>query len=137
MIRRKFMVPVSATHILSTIFFFLCSVLHCSARDTITPEDWLSNDGGTLVSAGKTFELGFFNPDGSSKIGRFVGIWDYRSKPRRVVWVANRKKPLPLSDTPSGVLPLKKMVSSRYWPKLMEQFIGLLILKHLHLKTGW
>eukprot|EP00261_Vitis_vinifera_P037744 XP_019078987.1 PREDICTED: G-type lectin S-receptor-like serine/threonine-protein kinase At4g03230 isoform X1 [Vitis vinifera] len=108
MIRRKFMVPVSATHILSTIFFFLCSVLHCSARDTITPEDWLSNDGGTLVSAGKTFELGFFNPDGSSKIGRFVGIWDYRSKPRRVVWVANRKKPLPLSDTPSGVFSIKE-----------------------------
>ena len=102
------MVPVSATHILSTIFFFLCSVLHCSARDTITPEDWLSNDGGTLVSAGKTFELGFFNPDGSSKIGRFVGIWDFRSKPRRVVWVANRKKPLPLSDTPSGVFAIKE-----------------------------
>ncbi|KAJ9686788.1 hypothetical protein PVL29_015575 [Vitis rotundifolia] len=107
MIRRKFMVPVSATHVLSTIFF-LCSVLYCSARDTITPEDWLSNDGGTLVSAGKTFELGFFNPDGSSKIGRFVGIWYYMSKPRRVVWVANRKKPLPLSDTPSGVLAIKE-----------------------------
>ncbi|KAL6330201.1 hypothetical protein AAG906_040122 [Vitis piasezkii] len=61
--------------------------LTVSVDDTITPEDWLSNDGGTLVSAGKTFELGFFNPDGSSKIGRFVGIWDYRSKPRRVVWL--------------------------------------------------
>ncbi|RVW18001.1 G-type lectin S-receptor-like serine/threonine-protein kinase [Vitis vinifera] len=108
MIRRKFMVPVSATHMLSTIFFFLCSVLYCSARDTITPENWLSNEGGTLVSAGKTFELGFFNPDGSSKIGRFVGIWYYMSKPQRVVWVANRKNPLPLSDTPSGVFAIKE-----------------------------
>ncbi|RVW57774.1 G-type lectin S-receptor-like serine/threonine-protein kinase [Vitis vinifera] len=108
MIRRKFMVPVSATHMLSTIFFFLCSVLYCSARDTITPENWLSNEGGTLVSAGKTFELGLFNPDGSSKIGRFVGIWYYMSKPQRVVWVANRKNPLPLSDTPSGVFAIKE-----------------------------
>eukprot|EP00261_Vitis_vinifera_P037743 XP_019078986.1 PREDICTED: G-type lectin S-receptor-like serine/threonine-protein kinase At4g03230 isoform X2 [Vitis vinifera] len=102
------MVPVSATHMLSTIFFVLCSVLYCSARDTITPEDWLSNDGETVVSAGKTFELGFFNPGGSSKIGRFVGIWYYRSKPQRVVWVANRKNPLPLSDTPSGVFAIKE-----------------------------
>ena len=102
------MVPVSATHMLSTIFFFLCSVLYCSARDTITPENWLSNEGGTLVSAGKTFELGFFNPDGSSKIGRFVGIWYYMSKPQSVVWVANRKNPLPLSDTPSGVFAIKE-----------------------------
>eukprot|EP00261_Vitis_vinifera_P037742 XP_019078985.1 PREDICTED: G-type lectin S-receptor-like serine/threonine-protein kinase At4g03230 [Vitis vinifera] len=108
MIRRKFMVPVSATHMLSTIFFVLCSVLYCSARDTITPEDWLSDDGETVVSAGKTFELGFFNPNGSSKIGRFVGIWYYKSKPRSVVWVANRKKPLPLSDTPSGVFAIKE-----------------------------
>ena len=76
------MIPVSATHMLSTFFFLLCSVLYCFARDTITLEDWLSSDGRTLVSAGKTFDLGFFNPNGSTEIGRFVGIWYITSRNR-------------------------------------------------------
>ncbi|WJZ99588.1 hypothetical protein VitviT2T_018016 [Vitis vinifera] len=91
---------------LSTIFF-LCSVLYCSARDTITPEDWLRNDGGTLVSVGKTFELGFFNSDGRFNNGKYIGIWYYLLKPQRVVWVANQDSPLPLSDPPSGVFAIK------------------------------
>ena len=93
--RRKFRVSVSSTHMLSTtFFFFLCSVLCCSARDTITPENPLSDDGGTLVSAGKTFELGFFSPNGSSSNGRYIGIWRYGLKNETVVWVANRDNPL-------------------------------------------
>ncbi|WJZ99560.1 hypothetical protein VitviT2T_017994 [Vitis vinifera] len=91
---------------LSTIFF-LCSVLYCSARDTITPEDWLRNDGGTLVSVGKTFELGFFNSDGRFNNGKYIGIWYYLLKPQRVVWVANRDSPLPLFDPPFGVFAIK------------------------------
>ncbi|RVW66289.1 hypothetical protein CK203_065320 [Vitis vinifera] len=78
MIRRKFMVPVSATHMLSAIFF-LC----------------------------KTFELGFFNPDGRFNNGKYIGIWYYLLKPQRVVWVANRDSPLPLSDPPFGVFAFK------------------------------
>ena len=101
---------VSAAHMLMlyAFFFFLYSVLYCSARDTITPGDWLRNGGETLVSAGKAFELGFFDPNGSSEIGRFVGIWYYLSKPRKVVWVANRDSPIPHSDTPSGVFAIKE-----------------------------
>ena len=102
------MVPVSATHMLSTFFFFLCSVLYCFVRDTITLDDWLSNDGRTLVSAGKTFELGFFNLNGSTEIESCVGIWYYQSKQRRIVWVANRDNPLPHANTPSGVFSIKE-----------------------------
>nr|CAN66511.1 hypothetical protein VITISV_026971 [Vitis vinifera] len=107
MIRRKFVVHVSAT-------------LHGSLtnnnrgqndkkkiHDTITPEDWLRNDGGTLVSVGKTFELGFFNSDGRFNNGKYIGIWYYLLKPQKVVWVANRDSPLPLSDPPSGVFAIK------------------------------
>ena len=91
----------------SHAIYFLFLLVYCSGRDIITPEDRL-NDGETLVSAGKTFQLGFFNPNGSSKIGRYVGIWYYLSKPRKIVWVANRDKPLPLSDSPSGVFAIKE-----------------------------
>ncbi|KAK3009045.1 hypothetical protein RJ639_014979 [Escallonia herrerae] len=47
----------------------------------------------TLVSAGKTFQLGFFTPDGSSSRNRYLGIW-YCVDPKTVVWVANRDQPL-------------------------------------------
>ncbi|KAL5548113.1 hypothetical protein UlMin_003344 [Ulmus minor] len=46
----------------------------------------------TLVSLGKTFELGFFSL-GKSK-NRYIGIW-YKNTPDVVVWVANRNTPLP------------------------------------------
>eukprot|EP00257_Ricinus_communis_P016162 XP_015574242.1 G-type lectin S-receptor-like serine/threonine-protein kinase At4g27290 isoform X1 [Ricinus communis] len=46
------------------------------------------NDSQTLVSPGRKFELGFFNPANSNV--RYLGIW-YRNIPvRTVVWVANR-----------------------------------------------
>ncbi|KAH7576822.1 hypothetical protein JRO89_XS01G0157100 [Xanthoceras sorbifolium] len=56
------------------------------------------NEGETLVSPGKIFELGFFTPNGSSDHRRYVGIWYYGSQ--TVVWVANRDSPV-LDD--SGV----------------------------------
>ncbi|KAL9248637.1 G-type lectin S-receptor-like serine/threonine-protein kinase SD1-29-like protein [Drosera capensis] len=52
--------------------------------------------GETLISAGQTFELGFFSPGNSSK--RYVGIWFKKIVPQTVVWVANRKSPLAISD---------------------------------------
>ncbi|KAI9177584.1 hypothetical protein LWI28_016946 [Acer negundo] len=58
------------------------------------------NEGETLVSLGKTFELGFFTPNGSSDDRRYVGIWYYGSQTETVVWVANRDSPI-LDD--SGV----------------------------------
>lgn len=68
------------------------------ASDTISPLQSL-RDGDTLVSEGGTFELGFFSP-GNSSI-RYLGLW-YKNIPvRRVVWVANRQKPI---NDSSGVL---------------------------------
>jgi hypothetical protein len=79
------------------ILFLLCpSRLDCYARDTLKHGEWITNDGGTLVSIGGTFELGFFNSIRSSSQSsrkRFVGIW-YKQDQQTVVWVANRDNPL-------------------------------------------
>ncbi|XP_062226870.1 receptor-like serine/threonine-protein kinase SD1-8 [Phragmites australis] len=56
-------------------------------------------DGGTLVSAGGSFTLGFFSPTGvPTKI--YLGIW-FTASPDAVCWVANRDSPL---NNTSGVL---------------------------------
>ncbi|KAL5793951.1 hypothetical protein ACOSP7_002545 [Xanthoceras sorbifolium] len=86
-----------------SIFFLYAllftSFLYCYARDSITSGDLIrDNEGETLVSPGKIFELGFFTPNGSSDHRRYVGIWYYGSQ--TVVWVANRDSPV-LDD--SGV----------------------------------
>nr|XP_043620442.1 G-type lectin S-receptor-like serine/threonine-protein kinase At4g27290 isoform X2 [Erigeron canadensis] len=46
----------------------------------------------TLVSPDRTFELGFFRPNGSEN--RYVGIWYKKISVKTVVWVANRDRPL-------------------------------------------
>ncbi|KAI9186323.1 hypothetical protein LWI28_016182 [Acer negundo] len=69
------------------------------ASDTISPSNFISDNGKTLVSKEKRFELGFFSP-GSSK-NRYVGIWYKNIAVRTVVWVANRINPINYS---SGVL---------------------------------
>ena len=120
------MLSDSATHMLCTIFFVLCSILcRCSARDIITPDNSLTDDdgGGTLVSPYQTFELGFFSPNkGKYNHGKkYIGIWYYGFKERTVVWVANRAKPLP--EASGGALVIAedgnlKLVNGRgeaYW----------------------
>ncbi|KAG8502659.1 hypothetical protein CXB51_000145 [Gossypium anomalum] len=81
---------------------FLCLLLFFTtttlALNTITPGQSIK-DGETLVSAGGSFELGFFSPKNSK--GRYVGIWYKKVSTGTVVWVANRETPL--SDA-SGVL---------------------------------
>ncbi|XP_074556963.1 receptor-like serine/threonine-protein kinase SD1-8 [Curcuma longa] len=78
------------------------------ADDTLTPQQpLLDADGTTLLNAGNRFALGFFTPKDSSY--RYVGIWFYNISPRTVVWVANRRSPLPdlsgrLSLTANGTL---------------------------------
>jgi hypothetical protein len=55
------------------IFFTLLlweSHFGCDARDTITVDSLLRDNGETLVSAGRRFELGFFTPEGSTDRGR-------------------------------------------------------------------
>ena len=120
----KSMVSDSATHMLSTIFLVLCSILCCSARDSITPNDFLFDDGGeTLVSANQTFELGFFSPNkGKFNDGKkFIGIWYYGLKERTVVWVANRANPLPDGNggafviAEDGNLKLVNRSGAAYW----------------------
>ncbi|KAI4363806.1 hypothetical protein MLD38_019978 [Melastoma candidum] len=49
-------------------------------------------DGDTLVSEGRMFELGFFSAGSDER--RYVGIWYYGSSPKTVVWVANREDPV-------------------------------------------
>uniref|UniRef100_A0A7N2MA63 Receptor-like serine/threonine-protein kinase n=1 Tax=Quercus lobata TaxID=97700 RepID=A0A7N2MA63_QUELO len=77
--------------------FLSCFLRFSAAIDTITPSHSI-RDGDTLVSAGGTFELGFFSP-GNSK-SRYLGIW-YGISTDAVVWVANRETPIP---NRSGVL---------------------------------
>ncbi|XP_062087418.1 G-type lectin S-receptor-like serine/threonine-protein kinase RKS1 isoform X2 [Humulus lupulus] len=71
----------------------------CISLTVITPKQPLK-DGDILISAGKTFALGFFSPAGNTR-NRYVGIWYYKIPQQTVVWVANRDTPL--NDT-SGVL---------------------------------
>ncbi|KAG4161485.1 hypothetical protein ERO13_D01G057900v2 [Gossypium hirsutum] len=80
---------------------FLCLLLFFTttlALNTITPGQSIK-DGETLVSAGGSFELGFFGPKNSKS--RYVGIWYKKVSTGTVVWVANRETPV--SDA-SGVL---------------------------------
>ncbi|XP_054812243.1 G-type lectin S-receptor-like serine/threonine-protein kinase At4g03230 isoform X2 [Prosopis cineraria] len=103
-IRRKIMLNQSANHMLPVFFLhaLFFTFMHCSARDTISINNSLSErEGDTLISAGERFELGFFTLNGSSGGGKYVGIWYYESNPPTVVWVANRDNPL--SDA-GGVL---------------------------------
>ncbi|CAL5341855.1 unnamed protein product [Camellia sinensis] len=60
-------------------------------------------DGETLVSAGGSFELGFFSPGSGRSRKRYLGIWYKDTATGTVVWVANRD--FPLNDT-SGLLKL-------------------------------
>ncbi|CAL2253398.1 unnamed protein product [Prunus armeniaca] len=84
--------------------------------DTITPSRSM-RDGETLVSAGGSFQLGFFSP-GASK-GRYLGIW-YSVDTETVVWVANRETPLGdssgvLKVTEQGVLVLLNSTNRIVW----------------------
>ncbi|KAF3958737.1 hypothetical protein CMV_016386 [Castanea mollissima] len=67
---------------------------YCEARDTLRQGEWISDNGETLVSAGRRFEFGFFSPTGSSGNKRYVGIWYHEWDNRTVVWVANRNSPI-------------------------------------------
>ncbi|XP_065862205.1 G-type lectin S-receptor-like serine/threonine-protein kinase At4g27290 isoform X2 [Euphorbia lathyris] len=62
-----------------------------SALDTISPNQPL-RDGDTLVSAGQTYELGFFSLADPNR--RYLGLWYKDISPRTFVWVANRENPL-------------------------------------------
>ncbi|GLJ33007.1 hypothetical protein SUGI_0664690 [Cryptomeria japonica] len=46
----------------------------------------------TIISKNGTFELGFFNPNGTNNW--YVGIWYAHIPDKTIVWVANRETPI-------------------------------------------
>ncbi|GMG98642.1 hypothetical protein Nepgr_000482 [Nepenthes gracilis] len=70
--------------------FFILTPL-CHGDDTITSSHSLSGDQ-TIVSAGRIFELGFFQPGNSSNY--YIGIWYKQVSEQTIVWVANRDNPI-------------------------------------------
>ncbi|XP_056167264.1 G-type lectin S-receptor-like serine/threonine-protein kinase At4g27290 [Syzygium oleosum] len=68
------------------------------ALDTLTTDQSMQH-GKSIVSAGGTFELGFFSLHYPPK--HYLGIWYKKINPIKVVWVANRA--CPLTDS-SGTL---------------------------------
>lgn len=84
--------------ILLLISSLFSNSLISEAADTITTIQFIT-ENETIVSAGGSFELGFFSP--SSSKNRCLGIWYKKITTRTVVWLANRKTPI--TDA-SGVL---------------------------------
>ena len=96
--------------------------MSCTRTSTSTDSLGMSQsigDGETLVSAGGSFELGFFSPGTSTS--RYLGVW-YRDASRNpiVVWVANRERPLHnmsgvLKFNEKGILQLLSDTNSTLW----------------------
>jgi len=78
--------------LLLSIYLSKLTALFSHATSTLFPNQTIT-DGESLISPNKTYELGFFSPDGSSN--RFVGIWYHNLPVQTVVWVANRERPIP------------------------------------------
>ncbi|KAK7401328.1 hypothetical protein VNO78_12721 [Psophocarpus tetragonolobus] len=72
-------------------FFFLIFVLSIQGTLTITPNESIQGNR-TMISAGGTFEAGFFNLGNLQ--GQYFGIWYKNISPRTIVWVANRDAPV-------------------------------------------
>ncbi|KAF4367738.1 hypothetical protein F8388_011313 [Cannabis sativa] len=81
--------------------FLLSSIfLITNGADKITATQSIK-EGSSIVSAGGSFELGFFSPKNSKN--RYLGIWYKKIASGTVVWVAN--KDTPLNDS-SGIFQL-------------------------------
>ncbi|XP_015164158.1 G-type lectin S-receptor-like serine/threonine-protein kinase At4g03230 [Solanum tuberosum] len=89
---------MKSTSVFLFVFLLYLSHFKCDSRDIITSRNILKNKRKTLVSAGQIFELGLFNTRSKDgKLRNYVGIW-YRVSPKTIVWVANRDRPIPVSD---------------------------------------
>ncbi|XP_021858208.1 G-type lectin S-receptor-like serine/threonine-protein kinase CES101 isoform X2 [Spinacia oleracea] len=93
--------------------FCYCIISSYSETDTLKQGNQLK-DGDYLVSTGKVFTLGFFNPQEEKIIGyfnpestknRYIGIWYTYDKAKRPIWIANRNKPI---SRTSGVLTIDR-----------------------------
>ncbi|KAL5572900.1 hypothetical protein UlMin_022497 [Ulmus minor] len=71
----------------------------------------------TILSKNRTFELGFFSPNGDW----YLGIWYASISPRTYIWVANREKPIKnitfatLEITENGRLEIKDSSNFTVW----------------------
>ena len=89
------MANISSSHgccillLVLSLFDFTARFSH--ATPTLFPNQTII-DGQSLISTNKTYELGFFSPEGSNN--RYVGIWYHNLPVQTVVWVANREWPL-------------------------------------------
>jgi hypothetical protein len=98
-----------------SVFFSLFRI--SITQDSITPTQSIKDGGTTLVSAGRSFQFGFFSPSNSNS--RYVGIW-YTVSSEAVVWVANREAPLSdhsgvLKVTHDGILVILNSTSGVVW----------------------
>ncbi|KAG2717143.1 hypothetical protein I3760_03G159600 [Carya illinoinensis] len=128
----KIFITFSKSFLSYSIFFVFCihllcfSQLYCSARHILKEDESITdeNNGSTLVSVGGNFKLGFFTPNGSHN--KFVGIW-YRLDPQAVVWVANRKSPIPtdavgvIRIAKDGNLMVLDTAGKTYWSTELEK----------------
>ena len=106
-----------------------------TAKDTITPTLSI-RDGDTIVSAGGSFEMGFFSPGNSKR--QYLGIWykNISTTRKTVVWVANREAPLTdtsgvLTITHPGILVLRNATNGIIWSsnttRTLESPVGQLL----------
>jgi len=120
----------SSDEVLFSFFLLLALVLCfqlCSTGDTLKAGQKITlNSMENLVSSSRTFELGFFSLNDSSRVVKsyyYLGIW-YQFNPQTVVWVANRDKPVLDS---SGVFRIAEDgnlvvegASKRHWSSVIE-----------------
>lgn len=85
------------TFLLGLLVTFMVFASHAAEDigDTISLGDYLTANQ-TRRSRNGTFEIGFFQPKGTTKW--YVGIWYAQIAEQTVVWVANREQPLERMD---------------------------------------
>nr|XP_043623399.1 G-type lectin S-receptor-like serine/threonine-protein kinase At4g27290 isoform X2 [Erigeron canadensis] len=80
----------------ATLLILLLMLRHIaqtySAEINIISDSQFLGEEDKLVSPGRTFELGFFRPNGTEN--KYLGIWYTKVSVQTVVWVANRDRPL-------------------------------------------
>lgn len=99
------------------VFSFSPIFMFSAPLDTISATESLK-DAKTIVSAGGSFELGFFSPKNSSNW--YLGIWYKKISAGTVVWVANRDTPLygsagVLKFSGQGILTLVNDANTTIW----------------------
>ncbi|KAF8037778.1 hypothetical protein BT93_B0580 [Corymbia citriodora subsp. variegata] len=90
-----------SVHLCFSLVFSLFQAVQSSTVYNITASRPLDQNQ-TLVSPSQIFELGFFTPNGPGK--QYVGIWYKNMTPSKVVWVANRDKPLGDTDRSASLV---------------------------------